>query len=53
MTVAERAGFTPENGLPGEWVKSLPEEVSKSMAQLYEEMEKQENEYELKGVEII
>ena len=31
-----------EDELLGEWVKSLPEEVSKSMSQLYEEMEKQE-----------
>ena len=31
-----------EDELLDEWVKSLPEEVSKSMSQLYEEMEKQE-----------
>lgn len=31
-----------EDELLGEWVKSLPEEVSKSMAELYDEMEKQE-----------
>ena len=31
-----------EDELLGEWVKSLPEEVSKSMTQLYDEMEKQE-----------
>ena len=29
-----------EDELLGEWVKSLPEEVSKSMTQLYDEMEK-------------
>ena len=31
-----------EEELLDEWVKSLPEEVSKSMTQLYDEMEKQE-----------